>query len=148
MQEILKKLTELVGICETRVNKLEHEKSELAGLRGTLEKQKSDQDIQEKNIQEELDALNKKKAVVKTLEEAQTLLKNNNEEKKRIRVESDKFEQSKKDFEKSKNEALADLQRQKDKCAALTKETEKKSENYRVEVMNQILKESASKANK
>ena len=81
MEEILKKLTELVRICESRVKKLEHENSELAALRVNLNIQKTVQEDREKDIKVQDEALNKKKLIVKTIDEAREMVKESADEK-------------------------------------------------------------------
>jgi hypothetical protein len=148
MQEILKKLTELICVCETRVKKLEGEKSALESLRVQLNSQKTDQDLREKDIQAQKNALENKKLIVKTIDEAQAILKENTAEKKRLKTQADELALTQEKHRKKIADDLADLNRQKEKIAAMNKETETKATNYRVEVMEQILKESASKAGK
>ena len=148
MEEILKRLCELVRICESRVKKLEHESSELSALRGNLNKQKDDQDAKEKDIKAQEDSLSKKKQVVKTIEEAQGMIKQAGEEKKRLKAEWDSLEDKKSQHEKKVKDDMADIARQKEKISAMSKETEEKAKNYRVEVMNEILKNSAANSKK
>ena len=146
MQEILKKLNELIGICETRIKKCDAEKGELAALRSNLENQKSQQKARQDEIDADNAALNKRKAIAKTLDEAQAIFKENNNEKKRLKVESENLEKQKAEHTKKVADDNADIKRKMDKAAAIMKETEKKAENYKVEVMNTILKEAAAKS--
>lgn len=146
MQEILKKLNELIGVCEARVKKIESERSELAALRVNLNAQKESQDSREKDVQAQETSLAKKKLIVKTIEEARQMVSDAVQEGKNIRVTKDQFEEQKAAHVKKMNEEIADIQRQKEKLAAMNAETEKKAASYKTQVMDEILKNSISKA--
>lgn len=144
MQEILKKLNEVIGICETRVKKVEATQSELSTLRADLNSQKAQQEAKEKDIQSQSETLDKRKLIAKSLDEARMILKENTDEKKHLKAQSDELEKQKAEHVKKMADDKSDIQRQKDKCAAMNAETEKKAKNYRVEVMEEILKNSAA----
>ena len=145
MKEILSSLAQLIGICEIRVKKVEQEKAELAGLRATLNAQKSDQDDREKDIKKQEDEIAKKKNILKTMEQAQEIFKENGNEKKRLRIQADDLEVQKSRHDKMVAETTAELARQKEKIAAMNAETERKAKEYRKEVMIDILKKSETK---
>lgn len=144
MLEILSRLNELVGVCEARVKKAEATQTELAALRANLNSQKEQQEAKEKDIQSQNETLDKRKLIVKSLDEARVILKENTDEKKRLKAQADELEKQKADHAKKMADDKSDIQRQKDKCAAMNAETEKKAKNYRVEVMEEILKNSAA----
>lgn len=146
MQEILTKLNEVVGICETRVKKVEATQAELTTLRANLNSQKAQQEEKEKDIQAQNETLDKRKLIAKSLDEAKAILKENTDEKKRLKVQADELEKQKADHAKKMADDKADIQRQKDKCSAMNAETEKKAVNYKIQVMDEILKNSISKA--
>lgn len=145
MEEILKKLVELVRVCESRVTKVQSESAELAALRFNLNKQKDDQDASEKNVKAAEDALAKKKQVIKTIDEAQTMIKEAGDVLKRLKADSDALVEKEAKHEKRVKDDLAEIQRQKDKLAVMSKETEEKAKKYRQEVMDEILKNSIKK---
>ena len=145
MQTILTKLNELVGICESRVSKLDQEKAELAGKRATLESQRKSQETEQESIKAQNEALDKRKLLVKTIDEAKASLKANAEESKRLKVQSDEFDKKKSDHEKKMAEDRAYIEDQKKKCAAMNAETERKAKEYKKEVMAEILKNSEKK---
>lgn len=147
MQEILKKLNELIGVCESRVKKVEQERTELAALRGNLNAQKDTQESREKDVQSQEAALAKKKLIVKTIEEARQMFQESSEEKKQLKVKRDELEIKIAEHTKKMAEEAADIQRQKDKAVAMVAETEKKASLYKVEVMKEILKNSENLTN-
>lgn len=144
MQEILKKLNEIIGVCETRVKKTEATQAELATLRLNLNRQKEEQEAEDKRLKTENAELDKRKLLVKTIEEARALLRDNLEEKKRLKAQSDELEQQKSNHLKKMKDDQADIQRQKDKLAVMSAETEKNAKEFRDQVIKQILKDSAS----
>lgn len=146
MQEILKKLNEVVGVCETRIQKLDTEKAEVASERARLKNQKEVQDAEQKRIDSENEALNKRKNIVKTLDEAMIILKNNSDERKRIKAESDNLEKRKIEHAKKVADDTAEIERKRKKLSDMNAETEKKAKDYRIEVMKSVLKESAASA--
>lgn len=147
MQEILKKLNELIGVCEARVKKVEHERSELASLRGNLNAQKDTQESREKDVQAQEAALAKKKLIIKTIDEARQMLMESSEEKKQLKVKRDELEIKIAEHAKKMAEEAANIQRQKDKVTAMLAETEKKASQYKLEVMKEILKNSENLTN-
>ncbi len=145
MQEILKKLNELIGVCEARVKKVEQERTELAALRGNLNAQKDAQDAREKDVQAQEAALAKKKLIVKTIEEARQMSSDAAQEGKNLRAAKEQFETLKAEHVKKMDEERGDIQRQKEKCASMNSETERKAKVYREEVMAEILKNAEKK---
>lgn len=144
MQEILNKLNELVGICETRVRKVETERSELFALRGTLNAQKESQADQAKDIKNQNKELDQRKLLVKTVDEALAIFKATMEEKKRLKAFADDLDLQKSEHAKKMEEDKSEIQRQKDKCAAMNAETEKKAKDFEDGVIKKILRKAVT----
>jgi len=130
MKEIIEKMNELIGVCESRVKGLKTESQELSVLRMNLKRQKEEQDEEQKRIDRENEVLSKKKIIASTLAEAQEIKKENSAESHRLKGQREHFELEKKGL-------LRDVQLEKYQLGQGQKELAKKEKNYKKEILRQ-----------
>ena len=141
MQKILEKLQELVGICEVRIKKIEIQQAQLASDRATFAKDQEDhKEAVAAHAKFEAE-MKKKKSVVATLDEANRILAEASETKKKLNEELSSLDAQKKKHAEKIADDKADIERQKDKLAKQFHELETQKKNYRKEIMDAIAKE-------
>ena len=131
MQEIIKKMNELIGTCEARSAKLEKERQELAVLRMNLKKQKEDQAKEQKRIDDENSILRERKVIADTVAEAQEIKRQNSAESERLKGQRQHFELEKKGL-------MRDVKLGQYRLGQDQKELAKKTKNYKKEVLRAI----------
>lgn len=141
MQEILKKLNDLVGICETRVSKLDKERAEVASQREANEKTSKILSTRLSDIEKREKALKDSDDVLVTLHQAKDLVREANEEKGKLGDLRGKLEEDIKKHEKTVKDFEAWKEDQQAKMAKQVKEIEAKAKNYKKEVMDAVVKE-------
>lgn len=141
MQEILKKLNDLVGICETRVSKLDKERAEVTSQREANEKTSKILSTRLSDIEKREKALKDSDDVLVTLHQAKDLVREANEEKGKLGDLRGKLEEDIKKHEKTVKDFEAWKEDQQAKMAKQVKEIEAKAKNYKKEVMDAVVKE-------
>lgn len=144
MQKIVKKLEELVGICEARVSKTNSEREELAALRIELNKQKEVADERDKNLDVREEQLRSLEVIGMSLHEAKQLVAEASDLKKQHKAKLDDLEVQKSNHDKKMVDEKAEIERQKEKIAKQNKETEENARIYKQQVMDEIIKNSVA----
>ncbi len=141
MQELIKKLNELISIAEVRINKCEQEKSKNAAVKTALE-------AREKSVKIVEDALidrEKNVTIYENLGVAQKEIEldrnNNKEEADRLKQKEMSIDGKIASFDKKSKDAQTDIERQKEKLAKQSIEIDQKAKDYKKEVMAEITKQ-------
>lgn len=143
MQKIIKKLEEVVGLCEARLKKVEQDRNELAALRITLEQERKDLDGREKDIDAREAKLKDSELIGKTIQEANQILADASQRSKNVRIEEDALEASRQEHAKTIAEDKAEIERLKEKVAKQSAEIDAKAKTYKQEVMAEIVKQAS-----
>lgn len=141
MKEILKKLNELIGICEVRVAKTDAQREKNLRDKLSLDKKHKQLENENKLVVEGIERLNDLKAKHEDLANAKNTKKELDLEIKRYKALQDVLEEERKELKKEKEEALAAFE---DKKAKLNKDIEilkVKEKEFKIKVMDSISKE-------
>lgn len=140
MKEILEKLNNLVGVCETRIKKADSERSELASLRLNLNTQKEEQADTEEYLKEENAKLDKRNLIASTIAEAEVLKKKASEKSASLDADREALEKKIKVQEDRIRNENADLERRKEKLAKDVKILNQEKETYKDKMIREITK--------
>jgi len=141
VKEILKKLNELIGICEVRVAKTDAQREKNLRDKLSLDKKHKQLENENKLVVEGIERLNDLKAKHEDLANAKNTKKELDLEIKRYKALQDVLEEERKELKKEKEEALAAFE---DKKAKLNKDIEilkVKEKEFKIKVMDSISKE-------
>ncbi len=148
MKQIIDKLTELTGICEIRIKKVDSERSELASLRLNLNEQKEEQAERTEYLKDENEKLNRKKLIADTIHHANQILKEASEKVQSIKNDREALDRECKVHNERMSREKREFDRKKDKADKERKSLSVEKERYKTEVLNEIAKEQKLKAMK
>jgi len=141
MKEILEKLYNLIGICESRIKQNISEKSELASLRLNLTTQKEEQSEMGEYLKGENETLDRKKLICSTLAEAYAIKKKASEMANSIKSEKETLEKDQKSHNSKVANDNRETERQREKAAKERKGLESDKKTYKTEILAEIAKE-------
>ena len=148
MDKILEKLCELVRLCEIRLGKVNSEKAQNAADHSTNEKNKKANEEKDGYLKSESEALDKKKLIVSTVEEAELIKKNASKLADGVKTDREVLERDQKvHADKVKNENK-DIERRKEKCSKDRKALDRDRENYKAEVVADVTRNIKKEKNK
>lgn len=131
MEEILKKLTDIVRECEQKRLSMEKEQAELNALRNNLEEQKQKQEDKQKDLDRQSERIKKLNLVTSVLEEAEEIKRRNSETESNLKAREENIKFLQKNFDKTSSLSEADLRRRK-------REVEREMKTFKKQVLRDI----------
>ena len=138
MQTIMKKLNELVSICETRVKKVDADRDVLSSKSAVLEAKEKELNKKANSVAEDISSLNELKIKHEDLVAAKALKKELEAEIKRYKDLQSELKEKFEEAEKLKKDGLSEVADKKAKLQAEIEQIEKKKNEFKADVMKSI----------
>ncbi len=141
MKEVLTKINDLYSVLETRVAKLEAEKSEIESIKANAKTKLSDVKSREEQLVKDEDRVKK----FKTILEAEALIADETKKLKALKASVQKEITAKKEGIKGREEILElaekELERKQTKLAKDFKKLDMEKQNYKKQVFDEVIRE-------